>query len=131
MSQESPIDGETKIKSYKDLLVWQNGIQLVKEVYLLTQQFPAEEKFGLVSQMRRASVSVPSNIAEGQARRSTAEFSQFLSIAQGSLAELETQLIVSIELGFCSHDGTSELFDAIHRLQKMLHSLRARLATNH
>ena len=92
----------------------------MKEVYLLTQPFPGEEKFGLVSQMRRAAVSVPSNIAEGQARRSTAEFMQFLSIAQGSLAELETQLVVSIELGFCSHDGTSELFGAIHRLQKML-----------
>jgi four helix bundle protein len=125
------MDEEIRIKSYKDLLVWQSGIQLVKEVYLLTQQFPGEEKFGLVSQMRRAAVSVPSNIAEGQARRSTAEFMQFLSISQGSLAELETQLIVSIELGFCSHDGTSELFGAIHRLQKMLHSLRTKLATNH
>jgi len=124
------MDEETRIKSYKDLVVWQNGIQLVKEIYLLTQQFPGEEKFGLVSQMRRASVSVPSNIAEGQARRSTAEFSQFLSISQGSLAELETQLIVSIELGFCSHAGTIELFEAIHRLQKMLYSLRAKLATN-
>jgi four helix bundle protein len=125
------MDEETRIKSYKDLLVWQNGIQLVKEVYLLTQQFPGEEKFGLVSQMRRAAVSVPSNIAEGQARRSTAEFTQFLSVAQGSLAELETQLIVSIELRFCSQDGTSELLGAIHRLQKMLHSLRTKLTTHH
>jgi four helix bundle protein len=81
--------------------------------------------------MRRAAVSVPSNIAEGQARRSTAEFAQFLSVAQGSLAELETQLIVSMELDFCSQEGTSDLFGAIHRLQEMLHSLRAKLATSH
>jgi four helix bundle protein len=125
------MDEETRIKSYKDLLVWQSGIQLLKQVYVLTQQFPGEEKFGLVSQMRRAAVSVPSNIAEGQARRSTAEFAQFLSIAQGSLAELETQVIVSIELGFCSNDSTNGLLGVIHRLQKMLHSLRAKLATNH
>lgn len=125
------MDEETRIKSYKDLLVWQNGIQLVKQVYALTQQFPGEEKFGLVSQMRRAAISVPSNIAEGQAIRSTAEFAQSLSIAQGSLAELETQIIVSIELGFCSNNSTSELVGAIHRPQKMLHSLRAKLATSH
>jgi four helix bundle protein len=82
------MDEETRIKSYKDLLVWQSGIQLVKQVYVLTQQFPGDEKFSLVSQMRRAAVSVPSNIAEGQARRSTAEFMHFLSISQGPLAEL-------------------------------------------
>ena len=103
------MDEETRIKSYKDLLKWQSGIQLVKQVYVLTQQFPGEEKFGLVSEMGRADVSVPSNIAEGQARRSTAEFMQFLSISQGSLAELETQIIVSTELGFFSHDTSSEL----------------------
>ena len=103
------MDEETRIKSYKDLLVWQNGIQLVKQVYVLTHQFPNEEKFGLISQMRRAAVSVPSNIAEG----------------------LETQAVVSIELGFCSQEGDRDLLDAIHRLQKMLHSLRTKLATNH
>jgi four helix bundle protein len=125
------MDEDMRVKSYKDLLVWQNGIELVKQVYVMTQQFPSEEKFGLVSQMRRAGVSVPSNIAEGQARKSTAEFTQFLSITQGSLAELETQLIVSIELGFCSQGGTADLFTAIHRLQEILHSLRTKLATNH
>jgi four helix bundle protein len=76
------MDEETRIKSYKDLLVWQSGIQLVKQVYVLTQQFPGDEKFSLVSQMRRAAVLVPSNIAEGQARRSTTEFMHFLSISQ-------------------------------------------------
>ena len=121
---------EAKPRSYKDLKVWQSGIQLVKDVYVLTRDFPTEEKFGLTSQMRRAAVSVPSNIAEGQARNSTAEFLQFLAIAQGSLAELETQVIVSMELGFCNRDQVAKISDIIHQLQKMLHSLRSKLATN-
>jgi four helix bundle protein len=91
---------EIKAGNYKDLLVWQKGIALVKLIYQITQTFPAEEKFGLVSQMRRAAVSIPSNIAEGQARHSTGEFVQFLSHAEGSVAELETQLIIAVELGF-------------------------------
>ena len=73
-------------RHYKELLVWQKGMALAKQVYHLTQKFPAEERYGLTSQLRRAAVSVPSNIAEGQARRSTNEFLQFLSIAEGSLA---------------------------------------------
>ena len=76
-------------------------MHLAKQVYELTQSFPGEEKFGLVSQMRRASVSVPSNIAEGQARNTTGEFVQFVSHAEGSLAELDTQLRLSVELGLC------------------------------
>jgi len=83
--------GESKIRDYKNLLVWQKGITLAKEVYKLTSTFPSEEKFGLISQMRRAAVSVPSNIAEGQARNTRGEFIQFLSHAEGSLAELDTQ----------------------------------------
>ena len=81
---------EARASSYKDLLVWQKGIKLVEQVYLLTQRFPADERFGLVSQMRRAAVSVPSNIAEGQARHTTGEFVQFVSHAEGFIAELET-----------------------------------------
>src|SRR6266498_2790139 len=93
-------------RSYKDLVVWQKGIALAKLVYQLTKNFPAEEKFGLVAQMRRAAVSVPSNIAEGQARHTTREFIHFISHAEGSVAELDTQLILSIELKFCrSADG--------------------------
>ncbi len=121
------MEEDARVQNYKDLSVWQNSIELVKQVYVLTQQFPTEEKFGLVSQMRRAAVSVPSNIAEGQARKSTVEFAQFLSIALGSLAELETQLILSIKLGLCSHDSAGDLSDAVHRLQKMLYSLRTTL----
>jgi four helix bundle protein len=81
--------------------VWQKGIALVKEVYTLTNSFPDAERFGLISQMRRAAVSVPSNIAGGQARHTTREFIQFISHAEGSLAELDTQVRISMELGFC------------------------------
>src|SRR5919197_6314387 len=87
-------------RSYKDLIVWQKGIALAKLVYGLTQTFPSEEKFGIIAQMRRAAVSIPSNIAEGQARHTTGEFVQFISHAEGSVAELNTQLILAIELGF-------------------------------
>lgn len=82
-----------KSQSYKDLIVWQKAIDFATWIYGMTSGFPKEEIYGIVSQMRRAAVSVPSNIAEGQARRHKAEFVQFLSIAKGSLAELETQLI--------------------------------------
>lgn len=87
-----------KAKHYKDLLVWQKGMSLAKGVYGLTARFPADERFGLISQMRRAAVSVPSNIAEEQARHGTREFLQFLSHASGSLAELETQLLLSLDM---------------------------------
>ena len=90
----------TKIKSYKDLLVWQKGLNLAKMVYQVTKEFPSDERFGLVSQMRRAAVSVPSNIAEGQSRRTTSEFVQFISHPEGSLAQVETQLLISLDLGF-------------------------------
>ena len=115
------------IKSYRDLLVWQKAIQLVKNVYRLTQSFPSEEKFGLVSQMRRAAVSVPSNIAEGQARHTRKEFVQFLSHAEGSVAELETQVILAIELGFCTKADTLEITGLTTELSKMLDSLRRKL----
>src|SRR4029077_16046154 len=93
---------QTSPRSYKDLVVWQKGILLAKIVYRLTQTFPSAEKFGLIAQMRRAAVSIPSNIAEGQARHTTGEFIQFLSHAEGSVAELDTQLILSIELKICN-----------------------------
>lgn len=81
-----------RVRNYKDLTVWQRAMQVVKAVYAVTGRFPENERFGLASQMRRAAVSVASNIAEGQARNGTKEFLQFLSHAGGSLAELETQL---------------------------------------
>ena len=121
---------QTQIRDYKDLVVWQKGMQLAKEVYQLTQSFPAEEKFGLVSQTRRAAVSVPSNVAEGQARNTTGEFVQFLSHAEGSLAELDTQIRLSIELGFCREATVKSIQELIIEEQKMLKSLRRSLKAN-
>jgi len=113
--------------NYKNLIVWQKSIILVKDIYKLTQSFPAEEKFGLVSQMRRAVVSIPSNIAEGQARRTTGDYVRFVSNAEGSLAELETQLIISIELKFCTKDEVQDCFSLMLEIRKMLNALRRKL----
>jgi four helix bundle protein len=115
----------TRTRSYKDLVVWQKGIALAKLIYQLTNEFPAEEKFGLIAQMRRAAVSIPSNIAEGQARHTTGEFIQLLSHAEGSVAELDTQLILSIELRFCRN--ADALFGLITELRRMLNALRRKL----
>jgi len=123
--------GEGKrLQSYKDLIVWQKGIALVKEVYTMTRTFPSEEKFGLVSQMRRAAVSIPSNIAEGQARHTTKEFVQFLSHAEGSVAELETQLILGVELGYCTSDRAAPEQGLTSELKRMLNALRRKLLEN-
>src|SRR5476649_2593013 len=88
------------MKHYKDLLVWQKAIALVTQVYVVMRGFPREELYGLTSQIRRAAVSVPSNIAEGQGRRTAGEFRQFLGIAKGSLAELDTQLLIAQNLRY-------------------------------
>lgn len=109
------------LKSYKELIVWQKAITLVKEVYLLTNSFPEEEKYGLVSQMRRSSVSIPSNIAEGWGRLSTKNYIQFLRTARGSLFELETQMIISAELNF--NNNNKNLESLIVEISKMLNAL--------
>jgi len=119
---------KNETRSYKDLIVWQKGIALAKLVYRLTRKYPNEEKFGLVAQMRRAVVSIPSNIAEGQARHTTGEFIQFISNAEGSLAELDTQLILSVELEFCSTTTAEAAFDLLSEVRKMLNALRRKLS---
>lgn len=91
-------------RTHKDLMVWQEAMQLAQQVYRLTAHFPADERFGLVSQMRRAAVSVPSNIAEGAGRQHTKELVQFLRMASGSLAELDTQAELAVSLGFLQED---------------------------
>ncbi len=116
-----------KTTDYKDLIVWQKGIELVKEIYRITLLFPSHEKFGLVSQMRRASVSIPSNIAEGQARHTTGEFIQFVSHAEGSVAELDTQLVVAVLLNYTTTSGTGQAAELITELRRMLNALRRKL----
>jgi four helix bundle protein len=118
----------TTPRSYKDLIVWQKAIALAKLVYKVTQAFPSEEKLGIVAQMRRAAVSIPSNLAEGQALHTTGEFIQFISHAEGSVAELDTQLILSIELRFCNEANTESAFKLISELRKMLNALRRKLS---
>ena len=90
----------SEIKSYKDLLIWQKGIKIVALVYQLVKSFPSEELYSLSNQLKRASVSIPSNIAEGYGRNTDKSFSHFLDISRGSLFEIETQLIIAKELGF-------------------------------
>ncbi|MFC4816187.1 four helix bundle protein [Flavobacterium sp. GCM10023249] len=100
----------SKITSYKDLLIWQKGIKLVVLVYKLTEKFPKEEIYSLSSQVKRASISIPSNIAEGFGRRTDKSFGHFLNISRGSLNELETQLIIAKELDFIRDE---KLYDEI------------------
>lgn len=117
-----------KVQHYKELKIWQKGMKLAKSVYQLTTAFPREERFGLTAQMRRAAVSIPSNIAEGQARSGTREFLQFLSHASGSLAELETQLLLSVDLGYCKESQLPVISSEISEIQKMLAAIRRKLS---
>lgn len=110
-------------KPHKKLDVWQAAMKSTTMVYKLTDKFPEEEKFGLVSQMRRAAISIPCNIAEGAARRGKREFRNFLSMAQGSLSELDTQLELSILLGYVRAEDLRELWDQLLRIDKMLSGL--------
>lgn len=110
-----------KLQNYKELIVWQKSIDLVFEVYKITKQFPTEEKFGLSSQMQRAAVSIPSNIAEGAARNNTKEFIQFLGVAYASSAELETQIIIAKKLYSKINYEIAESLNL--EVQKMLNGL--------
>jgi len=135
VERDTVLNGREKAKHYKELVVWQKGMSLAKGAYGLTAKFPADERYGLVSQMRRAAISVPSNIAEGQARHGTREFLQFLSHASGSLAELETQLLLSVDMKYCSENDVEIVAGLISELQKMIAALRRTLdnslATSH
>ena len=103
---------------YKELNVWKESIDLVKLVYEVTQKFPSEEKFGLVSQLRRASVSIPSNIAEGNGRSSDKDYKRFVEMSYGSALELETQLIISVELNFIKENDS--IFKKLEQVKKLL-----------
>lgn len=109
------------MSDYKDLDVWRKAVEVVTDVYRLTASFPESEKFGIINQMRRAAVSIPSNIAEGSARHHPNDFTHFLRIADGSAAELETQLIISEKLGFAA--DPTRLIDEIVIIRRMLAAL--------
>jgi four helix bundle protein len=115
---------------YRDLVVWQKAMDLVVEIYRLCQSFPAAERYGLVSQMQRAVVSIPSNIAEGHARKSSGAFVNHLSIAAGSLAELETQIMLSERLGFCNKEISSSLLARTDEIGRMLTGLKTSLTNS-
>jgi four helix bundle protein len=115
------------VRNYRELIVWQKGIELAKETYRITRRFPAHERFGLSSQMQRAAVSVPSNIAEGQARRSSAEFRQFLYQALGSLAEVDTQIVIANDLGYLGDGESARAEGLVKELRVMTYSLVNRL----
>lgn len=115
------------MKSYKDLIVWQKSIDLTILIYKITEKFPKEEVYGLVSQMRRASVSVPSNIAEGRCRSTKKDYRQFLRMALGSCAELETQIIIAKRLEKTSTLDYSVIESLLEEVMKMLSSLIGKL----
>ncbi len=113
------------MKGHHKLKIWDQSIQLVTKIYKLTESFPNHELYGLISQIRRSAVSIPSNIAEGAARNSTKEYINFLSIAQGSCSELETQLIIAKNLGYSS--GVEKILGELNEISMMITGLRKSL----
>jgi four helix bundle protein len=111
-------------KPHHKLNVWKKAIEFVKRIYQITSEFPSEEKFGLVSQMRRSAISIASNVSEGAGRNNKKEFNQFLGIAQGSSSELETQLIISRELGLLTDQVADELIRDLDSISKMIIGLQ-------
>jgi four helix bundle protein len=116
------------ISSYKDLLVWQRSMDFVETVYRVTTKLPMNEQFGLIAQMRRAAVSVPSHIAEGYGRQATGEYRHHLLFSRGSLLELETQLLLCVRLGYVSSDDSDPLLKEITEIGRMLSSLISKLS---
>ena len=111
------------VKNYQDLIGWQKAMDLVEVVYHLTKRFPSEELYGLTSQVRRAAVSVPSNIAEGQGRNSTNEFARFLSIAHGSLREVETQILIAVRLKYLQESDANQAIQLCGETGRILNGL--------
>ena len=120
------MESKIKTKSFKDLIVWQKAYQLVLEIYKITNEFPQRETYGLMQQMRRAAISIPSNISEGYGRQHTKEYRQFLAMAYGSLAELETQYLLSIDLRYISKNEVIEglLKEVGSMLYRMMNPIR-------
>ena len=117
----------TRCKSYKDLIVWQKAMALAVEVHHITRRFPRHEVFGLAGQLRRAAVSVPSNVAEGSARRTTRDLTAFLHVARGSVAELETQLLLARAVGYLDEAALASLSPKLDEVGRLLNGLIASL----
>lgn len=117
------------MKPHKNLNAWIKSFEFVKDIYSITEKFPHEEKFGLVSQMRRAAVSIPVNIAEGAARKGRKEFIQFLHIAMGSMTELDTLILLSSELGFIPNSDSNDLIEKLDTIGKIIYGLIKNLET--
>jgi four helix bundle protein len=116
---------EQALRGYRDLRAWQQAMGLVTEIYRVTRTFPKEEQYGLVSQIRRAAVSIPSNLAEGHGRNSRNEFRQFIGQARGSLSEVETQLEIAKNLGYVKAEAAGALMEQAEAVGKMLTGLRS------
>ena len=114
--------------NFKELKIWQKSRNFVKDIYLLTQKFPDGEKFGLISQIRRAAVSIPSNIAEGSGRNSKNEYAHFVDIANGSAFEIETQLYIANDLGYISQQEFENILIQLQEIEKMLYNFRITLS---
>jgi four helix bundle protein len=112
---------------FKELLIWKKSRLFCSKIYSVTSNFPNEEKFGVINQLRRAAVSIPSNIAEGSSRNSNKDFARFLEIAMGSAYEVETQLLISSDLGFINEESTIELTNMLEEIIKMTSRFRATL----
>ena len=115
------------MNNINELKIWKKGMELAVKVYDVSAKFPSDERFGLVSQVRRCAISIPSNISEGAGRNTKGEFAQFLGIANGSAYELQTQMIIAQRLGFVDQVECNELLDNIDELQKMNYSLQKSL----
>ena len=113
----------TEVRDYKDLTVWQKSMDLAEMIYRLTEKFPAKEMYELTKQIRRAAVSVPSNLAEGRGRQTSNEFRHFLSTARGSLHEVETQLLLAMRFGYVDTAQTRPTFELLEEISRMIHGL--------
>jgi four helix bundle protein len=127
VKQEPHLKGATNMRPHEKLQTWIESVDLVLNIYKVTERFPKEEKFGMTSQIRRAAVSIPANIAEGAARYSSKEFAHFVSIAQGSASEVETELIIAYRLGYLSETLFSKLLADLERIGRMITGLTRRL----
>lgn len=119
------------VRNYKELIVWQKAMEVAKQAYRLVKLLPKEETYALSDQIRRSAISIPSNIAEGQARNSSKEFMKFLSIAKGSAAELETQLLLAVRIGYFTESDILPTIDQIVEVTKIINTLHSKLTTNH